>query len=68
MHHCSLLPPHPHQPFVFTPVASFACCPFLPPPPRADTALSSDNRFLLYSSITPEVHLASWAARRPAKA
>lgn len=30
-----------------------------PPLPPADTALSSDNRFLLYSSITPEVHLVS---------
>ena len=36
------------------------CCPRLGPFPPADTALSGDNRFLLYSSITPEVHLVGW--------
>lgn len=37
-----MLPPAPPHPTYLSP---------------ADTALSGDNRFLLYSSITPEVHL-----------
>lgn len=39
-----------------------ACLPPSLPTHHPDTALSADNRFLLYSSITPEVHLVSGPA------